>query len=189
MISVVELRRYTLKPEARETLIELFEREFVESQEALGMQILGTFRDLDDPDQFVWIRGFSDLASRAPALDAFYTGPVWKEHAAAANATMLDVDNVLLLRPTGDGPRLQHDPERRLPVGAPERAAVLWLTISEEPVEGDALARFVTEHAENDFPALPVRQDVDVAVALWNAEPPLAAEMLRLQPTPRSLLP
>jgi NIPSNAP len=77
---VVELRRYTLKPGTRETLVELFDREFVESQEALGMQILGTFRDLGDPDQFVWIRGFEDLAGRAPAQQAFYSGPVWKEH-------------------------------------------------------------------------------------------------------------
>ena len=98
-IGVVELRRYTLKRGARETLVELFDRELIESQEALGMSILGTFRDLEDPDQFVWIRGFDDLASRAPALQVFYSGPVWKEHSAAANATMVDVDNVLLLRP------------------------------------------------------------------------------------------
>ncbi|RZL06943.1 MAG: NIPSNAP family protein, partial [Rubrivivax sp.] len=35
---IVELRRYTLHPGQRDTLIELFEREFVESQEALGMR-------------------------------------------------------------------------------------------------------------------------------------------------------
>jgi hypothetical protein len=75
----------------------------VESQEALGMQILGTFRDLGDPDQFVWIRGFEDLAGRAPALQAFYSGPVLKEHRARANATMVSVDDVLLLRPADDG--------------------------------------------------------------------------------------
>jgi NIPSNAP len=188
-VKVVELRRYTLKPGARETLVELFDREFVESQEALGMRILGTFRDLDDPDQFVWLRGFDDMTSRAPALTAFYTGLVWKAHSAAANETMVDVDNALLLRPAEGGPALQHDPARRPPVGAPERDAVLWVTISVEPVPGDALARFVTEHAKNDFPALPVREDVDVCVALWASEPPPADETLRLRPTPRSLLP
>jgi hypothetical protein len=31
-------------------LIELFDREFVETQEELGMDLLGRFRDLDDPD-------------------------------------------------------------------------------------------------------------------------------------------
>lgn len=184
-----------LKSGARETLVELFDCEFVESQEALGMAILGTFRDLDDPDQFVWLRGFEDLASRAPALQAFYSGPVWRAHSAVANATMVDVDNVLLLRPAEDGPRLDHDPARRPPVGAPERDGVLTVTISPagSDVSGDALARLVTEHGRNDFPALPVREDVDVVVCLWASEPPdvlpHGTEILRLQPTPRSLLP
>ena len=188
-MQVFELRRYTLKPGARETLVELFDREFVESQEELGMRILGTFRDLDDPEQFVWLRAFPDLASRAPALHAFYSGPVWREHSAAANATMVDVDNVLLLRPADGGPLLEVDPVLRPPVGAPERDSVLWVTISEDPVKGGPLARFVTEHAQNDFPALPIREDVDTAVAIWTSQPPLGPETLRLQPTPRSLLP
>jgi hypothetical protein len=200
MIAVLELRRYTLKPGARETLVELFDREFVESQEALGMHILGTFRDLDDPEQFVWLRGFADLAGRAPALDAFYTGPIWREHAAAANATMVDSDNVLLLRPTAEGPPLEVDASRRPPVGAPERDEVLTVAISSAEADLDAveaalgasvLARFVTEHAENDFPALPVREDVDVVVWLASGEHELRVDVdrLRLQPTPRSLLP
>ena len=62
----------------RDTLIHLFDREFVESQEALGMHIIGQFRDLDNPDRFVWLRGFPDMARRAEALQAFYGGPVWK---------------------------------------------------------------------------------------------------------------
>jgi NIPSNAP len=186
---VVELRRYDLHPGARDTLIELFDREFVETQEALGMQVLGTFRDLDDPNSFVWLRGFADMAARAPALETFYSGSVWAEHSSEAVATMIDSDNVLLLRPADGGPLLEHDPGRRPAVGAPERNGVLWVTISAEPVPGDALARFVTEHARNDFPALPVREDVNVCVALWTSEPPPAAETLRLTPTSRSLLP
>ena len=96
---IVELRQYTLHPGARETLIELFDREFVETQEACGMKVIGQFRDLDDPDRFVWLRGFPDMPARARALAAFYGGPVWKAHRNAANATMIDSDNVLLLRP------------------------------------------------------------------------------------------
>jgi hypothetical protein len=194
VIGVVELRRYTLKPGTRETLVELFDREFVESQEALGMAILGTFRDLDDPDQFVWIRGFEDLAARAPALQAFYSGPVWREHSAAANATMVAVDNVLLLRPVDGQRSLGHDPMRRPRVGAPERDGLLTVTVSPAgTVAGDPLATYVTEHGPNEFPALPVREDVDVVVSLWTPEPPRdlppATEVLRLRPTPRSLLP
>ena len=84
---VVELRQYTLRPGQRDVLIELFDREFVESQEAAGMAIVGQFRDLDDPDRFVWIRGFASMPARATALASFYGGPIWKQHAAAANAT------------------------------------------------------------------------------------------------------
>src|SRR5262245_38793908 len=101
---IYELRQYTLHPGRRDTLIELFEREFVESQEAVGMRLVGTFRDLDDADRFVWVRGFPDMESRRQALTDFYHGPVWRAHAAAANATMIDSDDVLLLRPLLDFP-------------------------------------------------------------------------------------
>ena len=100
---VVELRQYTLRPGQREVLIDLFDREFVESQEAEGMAVVGQFRDLDDPDRFVWIRGFGSMPARARALAGFYGGPVWKANSAAANATMIDSDNVLLLRRVNPG--------------------------------------------------------------------------------------
>src|SRR5204863_6636074 len=87
---IVELRQYTLHRGKRDVLIDLFDREFIEPQETLGMNILGQFRDLDDPDRFVWLRGFRDMASRAAALQAFYGGPVWKAHRETANATMID---------------------------------------------------------------------------------------------------
>ena len=77
---VVELRQYTLHPGQRDVLIDLFDREFVETQEAVGMAVLGQFRDLDDPDRFVWLRGFDDMPRRAQALGRFYGGPVWKAH-------------------------------------------------------------------------------------------------------------
>ncbi|MES2581520.1 MAG: NIPSNAP family protein [Pseudomonadota bacterium] len=95
--AVIELRQYTLHPGQRDVLIDLFERAFVAPQEALGLRVVGTFRDLDDADRFVWLRGFADQAMRPKALAAFYDGPVWARHRAAANATMVDSDNVLLL--------------------------------------------------------------------------------------------
>ena len=100
MISVrypaVELRQYTLRPGRRDDLIGLFEQKFIEPQEAARMALVGQFRDTDDPDPFVWLRGFPDMEARAEALGRFYYGPVWKQHATAANATMVDSDNVLL---------------------------------------------------------------------------------------------
>ncbi len=68
---IVELRQYTLHQGKRDALIELFDREFVESQEALRMKVIGQFRDLDDSNRFVWLRGFGDMNTRAAALQAF----------------------------------------------------------------------------------------------------------------------
>jgi hypothetical protein len=46
--AVIELRQYTLHPGRRDELITLFEREFVETQEAEGIDLIGQFVDLDD---------------------------------------------------------------------------------------------------------------------------------------------
>ncbi len=116
-LGVIELRQYTLHKGQRDTLIGMFEQHFIEPQNALGAHIVGTFRDVDDPDRFVWIRGFSDMQTRQRSLEAFYGGPVWHANRQAANLTMLDSDNVLMLRPlsadqgfaaTGNGPHESH---------------------------------------------------------------------------------
>lgn len=180
---IVELRRYALRPGARETLIELFDRELVETQEEVGMNVLGQFRDLDESDSFVWLRGFSDMQTRKRALEAFYGGPVWKQHAAAANATMLDVDNVLLLRPLS-GLALETN-GRPAPGSTGSRPGLLVVMIYPltEATAGDfpaffardlepalreagisVLATYATEHSENTYPALPVR---DAEVFVW----------------------
>ena len=182
---VVELRQYTLHPGARNTLIELFEREFIESQEAVGMSIIGQFRDLDNPDRFVWLRGFADMPSRAQALAAFYGGPVWKAHRDVANATMVDSDNVLLLKPlavtddyvTDDGHPDMVDHLLHSHSNTSEELVVITLWYGSAPAAtgfaeffadrlapllaecgGPIVASFVTEYSTNTFPALPVRE-------------------------------
>lgn len=191
-LPIVELRQYRLHPGKRDVLIELFEREFVESQEALGMGILGTFRDLDDPDRFVWLRGFTDMTSRATALEAFYGGPIWQAHRSAANATMVDSDDVLLLRVVRDGPGFSGGERQRAPLGASEmpRSLVVanvyyfasnvdasFLEFFEKRVspafcaaDMPVRATYVTETAPNDFPRLPVREKERVFV--WFAVHP-----------------
>src|SRR5258708_13507329 len=113
---VVGLRPYVLHPGSGNYLIGLFERELMESQEAAGMAVLGQFRDIDDPDRFVWLRGFPDMAARAGALRRFYGGPVWRAHRDEANATMIDSDNVLLMRPAEPRLGFPAPPASRPPV-------------------------------------------------------------------------
>ena len=183
-LTVLELRQYTLHPGRRDTLIALFEREFVEPQEAVGARILGTFRDLDRPDHFVWLRGFADMPARADALAAFYDGPAWQANRSAANATMVDSDNVLLLRPLVCDQALQAALQPRPPVdAAPAAGGVFTITVCPllRPADdalvhafdqcvhpwwvgvgGDLLACWVTEPAPNNFPRLPVRENEPV---------------------------
>src|SRR5262249_16608984 len=97
--AVVELRQYKLKPQQRDVLINLFDEHFVESQEAVGMTVIGQFRDRGNADRFVWLRGFRDMESRKERLASVYDGPVWAAHRTEANNTMIDSDDVLLLKP------------------------------------------------------------------------------------------
>jgi quinol monooxygenase YgiN len=175
---IVELRQYALHPGQRDVLIDLFDREFVETQEAEGMAIIGQFRDLDDLDRFVWVRGFPDMQTRPAALQRFYTSPAWRANSAAANATMVSVDNVLLLRPISETFDLPVDGPRPAlgATGASPSTLLVTLYLRQEPVDDAFVDFFVhtmrpalaatgsapfaalrTEYAENNFPALPVR--------------------------------
>jgi NIPSNAP len=185
---IVELRQYTLQPGQRDVLIDLFDSEFIETQEATGMAIIGQFRDLGRADRFVWLRGFADMPSRTAALQAFYGGPVWKAHRTTANATMIDSDNVLLLRPARPHSGFALADRRRPPREAREpRPEIVAATICsfDAPVREDFIdfferqlvpvlaeagaaveAYLVTESSPNGFPALPVREGENVFVWL-----------------------
>jgi hypothetical protein len=172
---VVELRQYTLHPGARDTLVRVFEDHFIEGQQRAGIRVGGTYLDEKDPDRFVWLRGFTDLDQRVEALESFYFGPIWAAHRDAANATMIDSDDVLLLRPTvpphrplepapstDAGPR-----EDRVHVSAyvfeadPELER--WLSTELhgvlERMLDTSVASWRSHPGPNGFPQLPVRDD------------------------------
>ncbi|MER9326996.1 NIPSNAP family protein [Mesorhizobium sp. M0488] len=194
---VVELRQYTLKPGKRDTLIDIFDSRLIEGQEQAGMTIIGQFRDMDRPDMFVWLRGFDSMAARKDALTTFYGGPVWAAHRDAANATMIDSDDVLLLKPAWPGAGFDLSGAERASLAAGEKpirnralADIVVIRIhhlrpgAETDLTGRfkaeapmmtapgvrLLAAFVTEHAENSFPRLPVRADENVFVSVTSFE-------------------
>lgn len=215
---IYELRRYAMRPGRRDTLISLFEREFIETQEATGMLVPGSFREVGQPDRFTWLRAFPDMEKRRASLEAFYSGPVWQAHRDEANATLADSDDVLLLRPTGPPPPLWERP----PVGATALPPALYVATIHHvgpgfsaffarevaPVLAEAgvppVACFESEHAENTYPRLPVRTGENVFVWFARFESPqkeqevdlsmLAPHLtapslrLRLRPTARSTM-
>ncbi|MGJ5181001.1 NIPSNAP family protein [Bradyrhizobium oligotrophicum] len=185
--SIFELRRYRLRPGGRETLIKLFDAAFVEPQESLGMRIEGEFRDEKDADAFVWVRSFADMESRSQALQSFYTGDIWRAHGTAANATMLNSHNVLLLKPAGAMRPFAHNLPRDRETARGHARGIVVVNIcslapgrdsdfadffSERayPALRDAGARidamFVSDRSTNGFSRLPVREGETVFVWL-----------------------
>jgi hypothetical protein len=173
---IVELRQYTLHIKKRDILIELFDREFVEPQEALGIDVIGQFRNLDDPNKFVWLRGFSDMTSRAESLAGFYDGDVWKANKETANATIIDNDNVLLLNPVNSSSGFKLPSRHSGITGGLVIANVYHIDPTDEkqiefveffektvtPLLDEAgipiIASFVVEKQANSYPRLPARE-------------------------------
>jgi NIPSNAP len=177
---LIELRQYLLHPGQRDTLIELFDREFIETQEAAGMDVLGQFRDPQRLDHFVWLRGFPDLEARHESLTRFYDGPVWAEHRNAANATMIDSDNVMLLRAVTNNDAL---PELRRETRDTQASTGLVYVVTEQvdTVDQESIATFrsatvtrleqsgwhtlglyATETSPNTFTRLPVKTEPSI---------------------------
>lgn len=183
---VVELRQYTLKLGRRDELIALFERHFIEGQEQYGVQVLGQFRCRTDPEQFVWLRGFPDMEARRQALQGFYSGPIWQEHRTVANDTMIDSDNVLLLKPVRAASSFRFDLVDRPAMDAQGTAGgiIIATVYAFDAPDGSPfvdffeaqiapvlcaagaalLGYYVTEPAKNTFPQLPVREGEHVFV-------------------------
>lgn len=183
---IVELRQYTLHPNKLDGFIPLFEREFIETQEADGITIIGHFRDQDDPNRFVWLRGFPDVPSRAEALQAFYGGPVWTAHREEANTNFIDTDNVLLLRPASVASEFSLANMQRPAIGAstPVKGMVVatiyyfdapvsanFIGFFEDKVQPELrnagisiAAELQTESSPNTFPRLPVREGENVFI-------------------------
>jgi len=184
---IVDLRQYTLYPGTRDSFIELFDREFVETQEAVGIRVIGQFRDLGDPNRFVWLRGYPDMPSREKALTAFYVhSAAWKTHAEAARSHMIDSTDVLLLRPAHPHSSFELDtPEQRPPLDSPLPHGLVVATIYPLPVPmrqeflsffkevvspllmdagASMLGQFATENSPNNFPRLPVRENEAVFI-------------------------
>ena len=122
-----------------------------------------------------------------PTIGAFYGGPVWAAHRGTANPTMLDSDNVLLLRPAWAGAALRTAGGRAaadavalprgllhafvLPLhepGGPALQAFCRGPLSEalRAAGAQPLGWYATEPAPNNFPRLPVREGEQVLVGL-----------------------
>lgn len=183
-IKVLELRNYVTRPGQRDKFISYFETNFIDSQNEIGGYILGQFRVKDAGDNFFWIRGFHDMASRSRYLPEFYRGSFWKQHRNDANEMLLNNDDVYLLKPLslsgGSADAAVNSNEFGKKKGLVVVDYYIANTRLQELIEffknrylhflktngiPDATA-WVSELTENDFPALPVFQDKNLLVTI-----------------------
>jgi hypothetical protein len=220
---LVELRSYEIVPGGVDAFIDHFEAHLLDTQAAVGMDVVGQFRVADDP---------------GAALGAFYGGPDWAEHGPRANELMVDHTDVHLLVVDPSSPPFPADDPASSPGAGPgagtetedededgaradgptptvvaalfdvDAPATLPPALGEALREALADADGVVEHArlvsagiDNDFPPLPVHDDLR---AVWLVSDldggaragaaadaaarraGLAHRVVRLRPTPRS---
>ena len=164
---IIDVRDYRMVPGKLDKLVERFETLFMDEQERLGARMLGAFRDADDPDRFVWLRGMPDLATRQRVLTAFYAdGEMWRQHREEVNAWFIDTDDVLLMHPitewgppaTGPSTVAMYTHVRKEPLPAGEAEHLLRaVPAAVAAAGGRMLVALETDRAENNYPKHPIR--------------------------------
>ena len=94
---IVEMRTYKTKPGQRSQFLEIFHSKSIPAHREIGMKILGPFLSVEDPDTFLWMRGFPDIASREPMKAKFYEGELWKRELENVLLPMLEKYEVVLV--------------------------------------------------------------------------------------------
>ncbi len=99
-LPVLEIRQYRIAPGQRARFEKFFRERCLEPLRRNGMTVHGQFDDLDDENNFVWLRGFPDLVERDRRKAAFYQSALWLEELQDEVFSMVkDYSNVLLVAP------------------------------------------------------------------------------------------
>lgn len=93
---IVEVRTYRVTPGRRAEFVEVFEKRVVPLHREYGIAILGPFLDTENPNRFIWLRGFPSLADRDTMKADFYGGDVFKQELEGILIPMLESYDVTL---------------------------------------------------------------------------------------------
>lgn len=74
---ILEIRRYEIEPGRRDEFVAFFDEEVLPEMRKVGMQIIGQFVSVEDPNVFFYLRAFEDEAQRESQTAAFYDSPAW----------------------------------------------------------------------------------------------------------------
>ncbi len=93
---IVEVRTYRIKPGRRAEFLEFFKTRAIPALRAAGMDVLGPLLDVENPNQFIWLRSFPTLEQREPLKDAFYGGALWLTEMESIAMPLIDSYGVTL---------------------------------------------------------------------------------------------
>ncbi|MGA9391349.1 MAG: NIPSNAP family protein [Candidatus Sulfotelmatobacter sp.] len=94
---IIEMRTYKTKPGKRAEFLEIFRSRSIPAHSEIGMKILGPFLSVEDPDTFIFLRGFPDIDSREPMKAKFYEGQLWKTELEKVLMPMLEKYEVVVV--------------------------------------------------------------------------------------------
>jgi hypothetical protein len=175
-MNVIELRNYLLNPGKKDEFIQYFKDHFVHSQNDMGVHIPRLFRIKNEHNRFFWIRGFDNMEHRSRFLPAFYGGDVWEKFGPAANDMMLEWHDVYLAKPLLDNQNAFPQNKGFFVIdcykakdGGHLNLVDLFTNeyipfLHQQGIKDITL--WVSEMEENDFPRLPVYQDINLLIVV-----------------------
>ena len=184
-LEIFELRNYQLKPGHGDQFRNFFDKNFLNQQIEVGVYVFGHFYQKDQPDRFVWFRGFENMKARGKASYSFYGGEAWKNHGAVAVDMMIPKGNLkYLLKPLPDLKNELTNFENRDQLS--EAEVVVVHILQAKGLTSDAIAKFIEgkfiddhkgllgafigDESENSFPIFPIVQDKNIAVVIRSLE-------------------
>jgi NIPSNAP len=98
-----EFRRYEIAAGRRDEWIEYMETVIIPFQISMGVVVLGSFLDADDPDVYFWMRRFADEADRERLYKAVYESDRWKNEISLISGSFVNRETIKIDRliPTG----------------------------------------------------------------------------------------
>jgi hypothetical protein len=91
------MRTYKTKSGRRADFLEVFRSRSIPAHTGIGMKILGPFLSVEDPDTFIFMHGFPDVASRETMKAKFYEGELWKSELEDVLMPMLEKYEVVVV--------------------------------------------------------------------------------------------
>ncbi len=101
---IYEIRHYIAHPGRRDDLARYMDETVIPHMISHGMTVVGSYRDLEKDDTYVWIRGFDNQEARSASLDAAYSAAVWNEQMRPTIDELMDsaLAHVDVVSPTAD---------------------------------------------------------------------------------------